>query len=1104
MFRLRAIGPLGRISVAMFLALSTGWPLLRAADIQWTLDGNGVWDDAANWSSNPALPGAGDGVTIDIGGNAQRVITHAKNADTIATLTNLESLRITGGSLSVTGAFKQAVGGDLFVNGGGSAFTALGSTALEGATLLAQQGGKIDLPATLSFTGPSTFNGRFEADGAGSLIDLGAVTSFAGGNGRAMQLYGTTGGKLDVSGIPQISAGATDVRANGLNSVVDLSSLTSWTHTGGDTSRLWAQGGGKVLSPNLASITDVEIRVDGAGSQLDLGKLTSVDRTRISAVNGGQIALPLVTSYTGPSAYNSLLEANGVGAALDLSKITAFAGGNGRNTQVFATSGGKIDLSKVPQISGGAVDLRANFGDAVIDLSSLTSWTHTGGDISRFWAQNSGKVLTPNLTSIVDVDIRVEGATSHLDLGKLTNVDRTNITAAAGGQIALPLVTSYTGPSIYNGLLAADGGGSLLDLTKITSFAGGNGRSAQVFATNGGKVDLSSVPQISGGATDVRANFAGSVVDLSALTSWTHTGGDTSRLWAQNGGKVLTPNLTSIVDVDVHVEGAGSHIDLGKLTDVSRAPMSAVNGGQIALPLVTSYTGPTQYNGHFEAFGGGSLIDLTAITAFAGGNGRSAQVFASFGGKVDLKNAPEFSGGAIDLRANGANSVIDLSALQAWTHTGGDTSRLWAQNGGKVLSPNLTSIVDVEIHVEGAGSQIDLGKVADVSRTNISVLNGGQLALPLVTSYTGPSVYNGLLESFGGGSLLDLKTITSFTGGDGRSARVFATNGGKVDFSKVATINGGATDLRSTGASAVLDASSLASWTHTGGDLSRWWVRDGGTTIVAPTGIALKGVNMLVDGGGKVQGGPVSLLTGSTLETAGGFNASLVNAAGSILPSAPIGLLPFGADFSQQIDGRLRVRFAGPGAGQFDTITVAGQAALGGRLDVQLQQNFAKMQLGDTIELLTAASRTGNFEFGGALLSSDTFLTPVGVGNKVLLLAALAGDANLDGKIDLNDFGLLKSNFGSGQRLSQGNMNGDGTIDLNDFGILKANFGRSDGPKLSELGAQAAPVPEPPTGALLALGMFALAWRRWRPRAPIQSSESITAYGLAACGKDCG
>lgn len=52
------------------------------------------------------------------------------------------------------------------------------------------------------------------------------------------------------------------------------------------------------------------------------------------------------------------------------------------------------------------------------------------------------------------------------------------------------------------------------------------------------------------------------------------------------------------------------------------------------------------------------------------------------------------------------------------------------------------------------------------------------------------------------------------------------------------------------------------------------------------------------------------------------------------------------------------------------------------------------------------------------------------------------GDADLDGDVDLADFGVLKENFGkSGMSREQGDFNGDGTVDLADFGILKDAFG---------------------------------------------------------------
>jgi hypothetical protein len=61
---------------------------------------------------------------------------------------------------------------------------------------------------------------------------------------------------------------------------------------------------------------------------------------------------------------------------------------------------------------------------------------------------------------------------------------------------------------------------------------------------------------------------------------------------------------------------------------------------------------------------------------------------------------------------------------------------------------------------------------------------------------------------------------------------------------------------------------------------------------------------------------------------------------------------------------------------------------------------------------------------------------------RLLASTGLPADANGDGRVDLNDFAVVKSNFGRAGTWSQGDFNGDGLISLNDFGILKTNFGR--------------------------------------------------------------
>ena len=58
----------------------------------------------------------------------------------------------------------------------------------------------------------------------------------------------------------------------------------------------------------------------------------------------------------------------------------------------------------------------------------------------------------------------------------------------------------------------------------------------------------------------------------------------------------------------------------------------------------------------------------------------------------------------------------------------------------------------------------------------------------------------------------------------------------------------------------------------------------------------------------------------------------------------------------------------------------------------------------------------------------------------------LAGDANRDGVVNLNDFNTLASNFGtqSGATWEQGDFTGDGAVNLADFNALAEHFGSTD------------------------------------------------------------
>ena len=57
----------------------------------------------------------------------------------------------------------------------------------------------------------------------------------------------------------------------------------------------------------------------------------------------------------------------------------------------------------------------------------------------------------------------------------------------------------------------------------------------------------------------------------------------------------------------------------------------------------------------------------------------------------------------------------------------------------------------------------------------------------------------------------------------------------------------------------------------------------------------------------------------------------------------------------------------------------------------------------------------------------------------------LPGDANLDGRVDVNDLTIVLANFGRYGGWAILAFNGDGIVDMNDLTIVLANFGRTSG-----------------------------------------------------------
>ena len=97
-----------------------------------------------------------------------------------------------------------------------------------------------------------------------------------------------------------------------------------------------------------------------------------------------------------------------------------------------------------------------------------------------------------------------------------------------------------------------------------------------------------------------------------------------------------------------------------------------------------------------------------------------------------------------------------------------------------------------------------------------------------------------------------------------------------------------------------------------------------------------------------------------------------------------------------------------------------------------------------------------------------------------LLTPATPGDANLDGRVDINDLTVVLSHLNqTGCVWTQGSMDGDpgGTVDINDLTIVLAHYGDSLGSS-----AAVAAVPEPACLTLFGVAAASLLLFAWRKR----------------------
>ncbi len=732
--------------------------------------------------------------------------------------------------------------------------------------------------------------------------------------------------------------------------------------------------------------------------------------------------------------------------------------------QPLNITGGSLTIGYIPG-SGGLTDIPSEFAATVTISGSATYTPHTSQiDSGAQFIINGGTVKFSNLNLLGGSTVTIGG---NATLSPYNNAGTSTITGSSSISLG----------STANTLTISDGSAAV-DVEIAVPIVG----SAPLQKLGTGTLQLDGSNTYSG-ATNVSAG----ILLLAASNSLSGTSGVTTLMPSSTGGTVQLSNNISI-NRSLAIGGAGEPAR-------QPAPRPGSIGALDNLSGTNTWAGSITLNGTGSSAGDPLLnqIGATAGILTVSGviqNGTGTHLAKTGNGDVVLTgSSPNTYSGMT--RVMGGRLILEkdfaLGSAGSDTTTSGNTFQLAGSNStiafrAPASSPaGFTYGADEWIHLDGnGGGSAGLGQLDNLGGANTfagKIGLSGTTVAGMINCSLGVSV--GSLELSGGiyarstsslpRNITKLGVGTLVISGDSNAAPTNASDASLT--ASTFNVGAGTVQLKSPSPTTT-NLPGVMTWKATG--IGVLQVTSGllQTSTVSATG---GGVISLKSGGGKtLRVSTVTVGAGSKIDLTD--NKMIVD----YTSASPLGVWSgsYNGITGQIATGRADGTWTGPG------IITSMTAALGGSGPIT------------TVGVAEASDALG-FTSGAKVWKGQTVDATT-----VLALYTYAGDANLDGRVNADDYFEIDSNYNKPQSAAgyfKGDFNYDGKINGDDYYLIDMNFDSQSGVFQGGAPLGGAPlagvsvVPEPTAIGILALPALA-ALRRRRGRRTYAHGPSRPCY----------